>query len=439
MEKDNSDIFMMQADKISREVYEHISGNLYDRIEVRQFEDEFQKEGQAENHNSFYSIIARDQLAAELQESGENHVISNSFYDNNTISFFVIFFKKGEEKLFQKFNQFFEKLSFGLFEFLTIQWKQEKLYFYNSSICPVLIRHTVDSLVTEISKKSSNAGVGLYDSVNLSLFNILSSLSYMTYERISTEGVIYFTDSKDNVDFQFEFQNPEEYGNFEIRNIKLIRKLLELTDQKKGIGIISDTNGIFGIGSIKEGADYYSVVYEEDHKWSIYEKEDELLTLKNNSVQLVNSLLTKRDFMNYIGKIFPEKADSEELSNIYSILKSLIKQHKGTILAVMKDAEKHIGKYRDLSMIINPVQLDEKNVEKLSSIDGAIITDENGICYGFGAVLDGLDTGTGNRARGSRYNSSERFYNQYKNEDGTGIMVFILSDDGNFNFFPPMD
>ena len=121
---------------------------------------------------------------------------------------------------------------------------------------------------------------------------------------------------------------------------------------------------------------------------------------------------------------------------MYNIMKTLVKQEKGTILVIKHDAESFIKKYEDLCMVIDPVKLDEKNVEKLSSIDGAIIMDENCICYGFGAVLDGLDTGFGNRGRGARYNSSERFYNLYKNETDTDLMVFILSDDGNYNFFP---
>ncbi|MBQ5999500.1 MAG: hypothetical protein IJL70_08540, partial [Treponema sp.] len=85
------------------------------------------------------------------------------------------------------------------------------------------------------------------------------------------------------------------------------------------------------------------------------------------------------------------------------------------------------------------VKLDSENVRKLSSIDGAILMDENCICHGFGAVLDGLDSGCGNRARGSRFNSSERFYKLYRNEKDTDFMVFILSDDGNYNFFPPLE
>ena len=28
--------------------------------------------------------------------------------------------------------------------------------------------------------------------------------------------------------------------------------------------------------------------------------------------------------------------------------------------------------------------------------------------------------------------------NLYKNEENTGLIVFILSDDGNYNFFPEM-
>ena len=137
---------------------------------------------------------------------------------------------------------------------------------------------------------------------------------------------------------------------------------------------------------------------------------------------------------------FPHKNTEEPdyVSNILAIIKSLIKQDKGTILVVLKDAQNYINRYKDLSLLIEPVKLDEKNVEKLSSIDGAIIMDENCICYGFGVVLDGKDTGFGNRARGSRYNSSERFYHYCKEEDSAELFVFILSDDGNWNFFPPM-
>ncbi len=266
--------------------------------------------------------------------------------------------------------------------------------------------------------------------------NILEELASTTYEKTSTEGLIFFTDSPDKANFQFKFKDYSEYGNFNQNNIRLIRKLLELTSVKNGIGIISDTNAIYGIGSLKEGIESFSVSFDGDRKWTLFENEDELLSIRNNNVVFVSNLISKREFTSYATKVFPEKKDSEDIATLYNILKTLVKQKKGTILVVKKDAEKLIQKYQDLCMVINPVQLDEKNVEKLSSIDGAIILNENCTCYGFGAVLDGLDTGTGNRSRGSRFNSSERFYNLYKNENNTALMVFILYDDGNYNFFP---
>lgn len=105
----------------------------------------------------------------------------------------------------------------------------------------------------------------------------------------------------------------------------------------------------------------------------------------------------------------------------------------------MKDAQKYISRYRDLAMVIEPVELNSENASKLSSIDGAVFIDQDCICYGFSVVLDGTDTGEGNRARGSRYNSSERFYNWCRTQDKAELFVFVLSDDGNFNFFPEMD
>ena len=212
--------------------------------------------------------------------------------------------------------------------------------------------------------------------------------------------------------------------------------MLELTNQKSGIGIISDTNYIYGIGSVNEHTDFYSVAFDSDRKWTIFEKDNELISIRNNSLMFVSNLISRREFTNYATKIFPDRKDSDVIPAMYGIIKTLIKQKKGSILVIKKDAQEFIKKYQDLCIVIDPVKLDEKNVEKLSSIDGAIIMDENCICYGFGAVLDGLDTGSGNRARGSRYNSSERFFNLYKNEDNTDLIVFILSDDGVFNFFP---
>lgn len=425
------EIFIMQADKICHEVFELFSDNIFSRIEIKQFENENTEV------DNFALVLQRDSLVSELENDGEKFSISESFLADGKINFFVIFYNKEEKKLFDKYETFFNKLVEQLFGYFIQEYNKDNSYFYNGSINSIIIQDSIDSLVTEISRQCcNNDDFSIYDNINLSLKNILGELSAQTYEKNITEGLIYFVASPDYADFQFQFSNYEEYGKFDLKNLKLLRKLLELTNTKNQIGIISDTNNIYGIGTVKEGYEYYSVTFDDDRKWTVCEQDNELVSIRNNSLVFTSSLISKREFTSYATKIFPDKKENDDISGMYNIIKSLVKQKKGTILVIKKDAQDFINKYQDLCIVINPVKLDEKNVEKLSSIDGAIIIDENCICYGFGAVLDGLDTGTGNRARGSRYNSSERFFNLYKNDDNTGLMVFILSDDGNYNMFP---
>lgn len=428
----SSDIFLMQADRICHELFEQFSQNLFSAIQLKIYDMETDAE-----KNPYFSIITRENLIADLDKAPEKYVVSDSFIMDEKIHFFVVFFTKEEKRTFEKYQPFFEKLLQQVFKYFIKQYTEDETYFYNSSIHSILTRDAIDDFITEISRKCCKTNdFSLYDNINLSLKNILNELSSLTYEKTITEGLIFFTDSPDNVDFQFQFQNYEEYGNFDINNIRLLRKLIELTNIKTNIGIISDTNHIFGIGSIKENAEYFSVMFEADRKWTVSQNGNELISIKNNALVFASSLISKKDFINYSEKVFPSKKSSDDLSDVYNIIKSLVKQRKGTILVIKKDAQDFIKKYQDLCITIKPVQLNEKNVEKLSSIDGAIIMDDNCICYGFGTVLDGLDTGSGNRARGSRFNSSERFYNYYKNDSNTDFMVFILSDDGNFDFFP---
>jgi len=83
---------------------------------------------------------------------------------------------------------------------------------------------------------------------------------------------------------------------------------------------------------------------------------------------------------------------------------------------------------------LKPFAIDENTVKKFSTIDGAILIDEHGVCYSIGAILDGIATDKGDSSRGSRYNSSIRYYEQRKK--GSNIAVIIVSEDGMVDFIP---
>ena len=59
--------------------------------------------------------------------------------------------------------------------------------------------------------------------------------------------------------------------------------------------------------------------------------------------------------------------------NIQDCILSLFRENKGTILVISNMSEEIINEhYKDLSTLINTIKLDENNIKKLSSIDGAI-------------------------------------------------------------------
>lgn len=441
MNPDNIDFFLIQADKIVREVYSHFARDFFESIEVRQFENQL-KNDVAEDGlqaSAFYTIIARDQLLDELEQSGKKAFISSAFSENGTVYFFVIHYNSSRSSLVSRYETFLDSLNETLFDFLIEELKNDNFYFYNSSLAKIILNRSVQDLVTEVSKKCSGyVDVALYENINLSLLDVLSDLAYQTYEKSNTNGLIYFTDSVLNAEFQFKFDNPDDFGNFSPDNLKLLRKLLQLTNSREKIGIICDTNRMYGIGKLKSGALNYSVTFDEDHLWVLCKSDKEIISMKDNNLLFMNSRISYTDFCAYVKNIFSESSE-QNAEKLYGIIQSLIRQHEGTILVVMKDAQKYIDRYRDLAMAIEPVTLDAKNVERLSSIDGAILIDEQCTCYGFGVVLDGTDTGEGNRARGSRYNSSQRFYQWCRSQHDADIFLFVLSDDGNYNFFPEME
>ena len=169
----NELLFFMQANRICQEVFDKISRDLFEKIEVRKFDNN------ADDMDiSFYSVIVCDQLLEEFKENKDAVIVSNAFFEDNQILFFVIQLNSHGAKKIQKDDILHSKITESLFEFLMEQWKKDNTYFYNEAISAILLRQALDSLVTEISKRCCKyTDVSLYESVNLSLMNILGELA----------------------------------------------------------------------------------------------------------------------------------------------------------------------------------------------------------------------------------------------------------------------
>ena len=69
------ELFLMQAEKVCIEVFEHLSDDIFSRIELKSFS----KENESENAKSFTNIIKREQISSELEKANEKFFISEAF------------------------------------------------------------------------------------------------------------------------------------------------------------------------------------------------------------------------------------------------------------------------------------------------------------------------------------------------------------------------
>ena len=76
------------------------------------------------------------------------------------------------------------------------------------------------------------------------------------------------------------------------------------------------------------------------------------------------------------------------------------------------------------------MRIHKKKIKFLIKIDGAVLADQKLNCFSFGVILDGLaNSAIGTPARGSRYNSSYRYWHT-RNSEGDKLLVIVISDDG---------
>ena len=86
-------------------------------------------------------------------------------------------------------------------------------------------------------------------------------------------------------------------------------------------------------------------------------------------------------------------------------------QNHGALLIIAPNAQEEVERFSGFrrGMLVEAIDLKKKKnlvlLDGMASIDGAVMLDFAGICYGFGIILDG-SAKKGDVGRGARYNSA---------------------------------
>ena len=131
-----------------------------------------------------------------------------------------------------------------------------------------------------------------------------------------------------------------------------------------------------------------------------------------------------------------------QIDSIYSIICEAKKQKHGTILLITNketatSETKRLKRY-NRALGISPTNLFDNNnsIQALTSIDGAVIIDLDGMCYSIGVIVDGDAIAVGKTARGSRYNSTVNYILRRSKEKQL-IFGIVISEDETTDIITP--
>jgi len=277
-------------------------------------------------------------------------------------------------------------------------------------------------------------------SIKDTIYRKLNVISSLNYEGEEGKGKILFTDTeyligkKVHPDIEFKIK----FGlKVPISLYRAIRKLLELA--KGDYYLLSDTKYIYGLGTLNSNYDkkqenIFVVKFLKHYTWELRHGNDRLMLVSHENPSLSRERLPLSVFAHDLEKTFGE-LEEIAIHRLYDIVHAATMQKKGTLVVISDHAREEAQRLKNQCLIIEPTLITQEIVGALSSIDGAILVDENAKGHAIGVILDGYASTHGTVTRGARYNSSIRYVETMaiKSKDAHKCIAIVVSEDGMIN------
>jgi hypothetical protein len=153
-----------------------------------------------------------------------------------------------------------------------------------------------------------------------------------------------------------------------------------------------------------------------------------LLAIKDGVPTLPTGVLDEVYLADLVERVLPKGATSKLLEAARAV-----GQHAhGAMLIISGDASGEAERLSPQSWPIEPTYISPSLLTQLTNMDGAVLLDERGRCHALGVILDGVASGKGDLARGSRLNSAVR----YLDNKPPPTIVVAYSADGDVTILP---
>lgn len=289
-----------------------------------------------------------------------------------------------------------------------------------------LLRESGKQFMYSISQAGENFyGLhGLYDACN--------TISSLKYEGADGLGKMIIA-KKDHPNIRLTLQLKEP---IKVSDYRKVRKFLELSNDNAVI--ISDSALIYGLGEQTgkynpKSESLFVINFISHFKWEVLHDNNSMMIVEYRQPNLPKDRIDRAKFYSDLKRIFND-IDKNQLDNLWDITTEATKQKHGTMLVISDNVKAEAERLGKQSFSLNPLKLTVGIVQQITSIDGSVLIDKDGICHAIGVILDGIATDKGDSSRGARYNSAIRYYEHFGTKHPT--VLVIISEDGMINLIP---
>ena len=287
-----------------------------------------------------------------------------------------------------------------------------------------IIKTATERFVSGIGWRSAKESSDLSNALRSpGILSALNKIASLTYERDAARGTLAIT-SRENLEKWLIVKFKEPVG---VEESRTMRKLLQMSDG--AISVLADPAQAYGLGLSKPAPDVVEVSITGHAKWEASVNGDKFVRVAYGKPTIPHQPIEFEELADIAERIIGDT----NTKLIWGIVQAAQGNGQGTTLVVSADPEAESARLSSQGMPIDPDYLEPKLIVRLASVDGAVIIGPDGRCHAFGVILDGIANESGDRARGSRFNSAVRYQNMGETPNS---IIIVISDDGTIDLLP---
>ena len=268
--------------------------------------------------------------------------------------------------------------------------------------------------------------------IEIPILHGINYISSMPYESSPCDGRIVFI--KDALEAENAIIELESKILFHKKNYRIIRKILQVARKNKYA--VYDMSQAQIIGLVSEQSplilqnNSFILEFRGHMHWVLRYKQVEAIQYLNGTYHIFEDIGSPRDYLKDL-KIYYNN-DNNKVNRALQLIRSVSQQSHGTMVIISSNVEKEVNRLsqNNRAIKIKPINLIKNSewIYSITSIDGALMLDEDLNCYSIGTLLDG-PSAIGDISRGARYNSAMSYVHWRAKEEHEKVLAVIVSED----------